>query len=122
MQSEEVDFIQEEHPLGDRGLADLGEAWMLTYSPPTPPSPGLTIGIINSNHIFLSVLDLLLDVLCPHLQLSLPLGPLCCSRDDVVAFMFLHRAEITDTLPIAVALRPLLLPDQVENHFFVQHV
>ncbi|TNN42920.1 Leucine-rich repeat-containing protein 75A [Liparis tanakae] len=46
--------------------------------------------LMEQLQVFLSVLDPLLDVESTPLQLSLPLGPFCCSCDCVVAFMFFH--------------------------------
>ena len=59
--------------------------------------------LLKQLHVFLCVLDSLLDCLSPQPELSLPLSPFCCSWHCVVVFMFIHRAEITDTLLISAA-------------------
>uniref|UniRef100_A0A3B5LZ54 UDP-N-acetylglucosamine transferase subunit ALG14 n=1 Tax=Xiphophorus couchianus TaxID=32473 RepID=A0A3B5LZ54_9TELE len=45
-----------------------------------------------------------MDLLSTLLKLLLLLSPFCCSWDCVMAFMFIHSAEITDTLLITCLL------------------
>uniref|UniRef100_A0A3B5Q197 E3 ubiquitin/ISG15 ligase TRIM25-like n=1 Tax=Xiphophorus maculatus TaxID=8083 RepID=A0A3B5Q197_XIPMA len=57
--------------------------------------------LLKQLHVFLSVLDSLLDLLSPHLELLLLSSPFCCSWHCFMAFMFIHSAEVTDGLLIS---------------------